>query len=122
MARPWKGNNDASGPLNDVLSFDSSAIASGTLNAGESSLVVDVTDIVRSWLQGTRPNHGLMLQHLEVWRALEPIGSEYGAVNLRPCLLIEYGSQNDAPELNPIGNRTVPAGQQIQFTLEAIRG
>lgn len=113
------GNNDASGVRwNDGLSVDSSAIASGTLNAGESSLVVDVTDTVRSWLQGARPNHGLMLQHLEVWRSFEPIGSEYGAVGLRPCLLIEYGSTNAAPVLVPIGSRTVPVGQQIQFTVQ----
>jgi hypothetical protein len=115
------GNNDQSGVMwNNAPAYAETPTRSGTLAPGDAHLQTEVTDHVRAWLQGSQSNHGFMLQHLEIWRALEPITSEYGAETLRPMLLLEYAApSNHAPVLSPIGNRSVRANQSIQFQIQA---
>jgi len=116
-------NGDHSGIIwSDGLAYGNAPVATGTIAQGKDCIEADVTAQVLAWLNGT-PNNGFMLQHLELWGALDIISSENGLKEMRPSLTIEYdtpgGQWNYVPVLSTIGARTVNEGANLTFTVSA---
>jgi hypothetical protein len=116
-------NGDHSGIVwNDGLTYSNAPVTTGIIRQGEDCIEADVTTQVLAWLNGA-PNNGLMLQHLELWSALEIISSENGMQDIRPSLTIVYntpaGQWNYAPVLDTISAKTVNEGANLTFTISA---
>jgi len=64
---------------------------------------LDVTEIVRAWVSGKRPNHGFLLKVPEKVRARPTVASsDWGAVSGRPQLIVDHGAAaTGIPALKP---------------------
>ncbi len=51
----------------------------------------DVTEIVRGWVDGSLPNHGLLIRNLELLPALAQFGHRRDVSDNRPRLIVDYG-------------------------------
>ena len=83
---------------------------------------VDITDLYKAWKDGTYPNYGVELVPTNINHSN---GDIYASENLdvahRPKLVIATNgvAANNAPALDPIGDKTVTVGQTLQFTVTA---
>jgi len=89
---PWGTDNPGNAGPVDGEDIDMAAeVLSGTISQGEWA-EVDITDIVRDWYGGAMPNYGLVLRaqsgtYINFWA-----GSNTPSPDLRPELVIDYGS------------------------------
>ena len=88
-------------------SFDPAIAASFTAN-GTGVYSCDVTSLVQSWLDGTYPDYGFLLEQPEA-DYTRFVSSEYAVVNLRPKLELCYtvGSGSDCVTIQRGFNGTV---------------
>ncbi len=101
--------------------FDS-AIVGVILPTGTSSLKsVDLTTLVQSWVSGTQPNHGVLLETVDS-KATVFVSSEGGAATLRPALDICYSVPDDHCTPNPCDNGGACINDWTGYTCQCAPG
>ncbi|MBP6924082.1 MAG: DNRLRE domain-containing protein [Candidatus Pacebacteria bacterium] len=87
--------------------------------------IVDITDLTKGWIDGTYVNHGVRISGQYNSGSNYPqkrfyTSDEITNASLRPKLVVEVLTQeNEAPILNPIGNKIIDENQTLEFTVTA---
>ena len=80
----------------------------------------DLTNLVQSWVDGTLPNNGILVEKADLLTDLFTYyASREGTLNNRPTLRVTYDSNNTAPSLvftEPAASATVDAGTPVTVT------
>ena len=82
---------------------------------------VDIKDLVRDWVSGQKPNHGLLLKTWGRTRAVF-VSSEHNQAQQRPSLEIVYTTPDDHCDPNPCDNGGVCTNGLDGFTCECAPG
>ncbi len=90
------GNDNASGVTwATAPTYGATALATGSLPAGATTIEIDLTAATQGWLAAPATNFGVMFQHRTLYRSLYLIAREYGAADLRPTLRLRYAATVD---------------------------
>ncbi|MCD4690067.1 DNRLRE domain-containing protein [bacterium] len=124
-------------PVTQHLPHETNPVASCVFGPDNGWYAMDITALVNSWLEGTRPNCGLVIQARvgEKWSKFR--SKEYSAASMRPFLDVEpdwTGVTDADPSSSGLGcapnpfnplttlSYTLAVGSEIQLRLYDIRG
>jgi len=124
-------------PFTQHLPHEATPVASYVFGPDSGWYAVDITELVNSWLEGSRPNYGLVIQARDGERWSKFYSKEYSVESQRPFLEVEpdwvgvpeahLGSLALSSAPNPFNptttlSYTLPSGGDVSLRIYDMRG
>jgi len=122
MTSSW--TEDGATWQNTTNSFSSTVEASFTPNIEKTFRTFDITSLVRKWLDGTHPNHGIMLVASSTGGEATFASREAQTASTRPCMSVTYSlagaSANNRLEIRHDGSGVHCANESFSVVAETV--